>query len=167
MNRKILKEILEKTLAGLPDEKGFRQIKRNVCKKYGVSIPRNYELYKNALKKQKRVLKYLLLKKPTRSISGVSVVAVMCKPHKCPHGTCAYCPKGVDAPQSYTGEEPAALRARKNKFDPGLQVRNRLDQLKNSGHPTDKIELIIMGGTFPSLAWQYQKNFVRDCLNVP
>jgi len=164
--RRILKEILEKAMNERPDEKRFRQIKRSVCKKYGVSIPRNYDLYKNATKKQKQELHSLLLKKPTRSISGVSVVAVMCKPHKCPHGTCMYCPKGDEAPQSYTGEEPAALRARKNKFDPALQVKNRLDQLKNSGHPTDKIELIIMGGTFPSLSWQYQKNFVRECLNA-
>jgi len=166
MDKKVLKEILEQAMLEKSDEKRFRQIKRSVCKKYGVSIPRNYDLYKNATKKQKQELHYILLKKPTRSISGVSVVAVMCKPHKCPHGTCIYCPKGDDAPQSYTGEEPAALRARKNRFNPAFQVRNRLDQLKNSGHPIDKIELIIMGGTFPSLSWQYQKNFVRDCLNA-
>jgi len=166
VSRKICKEILENALKEKPIEKRFRQIKRIVCKKYGASIPRNYDLYKNASKTQKKELRYLLLKKPTRSISGVSIVAVMCKPHKCPHGTCTYCPKGAEAPQSYTGEEPAALRARHNKFSAFSQVKNRLDQLKNSGHPTDKIELIIMGGTFPSLNWQYQKNFVRDCLNA-
>jgi len=135
VEKRILREILEKMLEEKPDEKRFRQIKRSVCKKYGVSIPRKYDLYKNATKKQKEELKYLLLKKPTRSISGVSVVAVMCKPHSCPHGTCLYCPKGEDAPQSYTGEEPAALRGRHNKFDPYAQVKNRLDQLKNSGRP--------------------------------
>jgi elongator complex protein 3 len=77
-----------------------------------------------------------------------------------------YCPKGKEAPQSYTGDEPAARRARANKFNAINQVKNRLDQIKNSGHPTDKLELIIMGGTFPSMSWQYQKNFVRDCLNA-
>ncbi|MFH1450359.1 MAG: tRNA uridine(34) 5-carboxymethylaminomethyl modification radical SAM/GNAT enzyme Elp3 [archaeon] len=166
MKKKIYREIIEKAMEEKPDAKGFRQLKRKITKKYKVSIPRNYDLFRNAKKQEQAALKHLLLKKPTRSISGVSVVAVMCKPHKCPHGTCDYCPKGKEAPQSYTGDEPAARRARTNKFDAYSQVKNRLDQLKNSGHPTDKIELIIMGGTFPSLPWNYQNNFVRDCLNA-
>jgi elongator complex protein 3 len=166
MNKKILKEILDQVMIERPTDKRFRLIKRSIAKKYKVSIPRHYDLFKAANKKQQKALHYLLFKKPTRSLSGVSIVAVMCKPHKCPHGTCMYCPKGKEAPQSYTGDEPAARRARANKFNAINQVKNRLDQIKNSGHPTDKLELIIMGGTFPSMSWQYQKNFVRDCLNA-
>ncbi len=166
MTKQLCKEILKQLMAEKPDKKKFRLIKREITKKYHVSIPRNYDLFKNATKRQQKELKYLLLKKPTRSISGVSVVAVMCKPHKCPHGTCMYCPKGKNAPQSYTGDEPAARRGRSNKFDARAQVLNRLDQIENSGHPTDKLELIVMGGTFPSLPWSYQKNFIRDCLNA-
>ena len=166
MAKKILREILEQLMKELPNEKRFLLIKRSFGRKYKASIPRNFDLYKSATKKQKKALHYLLFKKPTRSISGVSVVAVMCKPHKCPHGRCSYCPKGAEAPQSYTGDEPAARRARANKFDAYSQVKNRLDQIENSGHPTDKLELIVMGGTFSSLPWQYQKNFIRDCLNA-
>lgn len=104
------------------------------------------------------------MRKSTRSISGVSVVAVMTPHTNCPHGVCAYCPKGKNAPQSYTGEEPAARRALRNKFSPQKQVENRLRQLKAIGHPTDKIELIIMGGTFTAQPFSKQKKFVMGCL---
>lgn len=164
--RKFLREIIERAISENPDEKKFNQIKRAVAKKYKAALPRSYQLYKEATEQERIQLRQLLLKKPSRSLSGVSVVAVMCKPHKCPHGTCLYCPKGKNAPQSYTGDEPAARRARRNKFDAAAQVKNRIDQLTISGHPTDKIELILMGGTFPSLQWSYQKKFVRDCLNA-
>ncbi len=101
----------------------------------------------------------LLIKKPTRCLSGVSVIAVMCKPHECP-GNCIYCPKGENAPKSYTGKEPAAMRAINNNYDPFSQVKDRLNQYKILGHDTSKIEIIIMGGTFLSMPKDYQINFV-------
>ena len=109
-------------------------------------------------------LKKALITKPTRTLSGVSVVAIMSKPAPCP-GNCHYCPVGENAPKSYVGFEPAALRAKLNKYDPYKQVTNRLTQLENVGHATDKNELIIMGGTFPSLSWNYQVNFIKGAFD--
>ncbi len=103
-------------------------------------------------------------KKPTRSLSGVSVVAVMTKPWPCP-GKCIYCPRG-DAAQSYTGQEPAALRAKQNEFDPYRQVISRIRQFEAIGHPTDKIEIIVMGGTFTSMPQEYQESFILGIFNA-
>ncbi len=107
----------------------------------------------------------LLKTKPTRTISGVSVVAVMAKPAKCP-GMCMYCPKGTNAPQSYTGYEPATMRAIMNDYDPFDQVASRLDQLEATGHSAEKNELIIMGGTFPAQDRDYQRWFVQHCFDA-
>ncbi len=87
-------------------------------------------------------------KKPVRSVSGVTPLTVVLKPKKCDHGTCIYCPGGENVPQSYTDKSPAIMRALALKFDPYIQVKTRLETLKKMGHPTDKIELIIIGGTF-------------------
>ena len=91
------------------------------------------------------------MKKPTKTISGVAPLAVMLPPKACAHGACLYCPS-LNAPQSYTPESPAVLRARACEYDPVKQVKARLKAFKAMGHPTDKIELIIMGGTFLSFA---------------
>ncbi len=102
----------------------------------------------------------MIKRKPTRSLSGVTVIAVMCKPHECP-GKCRYCPKGEYAPQSYTGEEPAALRARYCNYDPKKQVLQRLRQYEETGHDTSKIEIVIMGGTFLSMSKDYKEKFIK------
>ncbi|PKL72917.1 MAG: tRNA uridine(34) 5-carboxymethylaminomethyl modification radical SAM/GNAT enzyme Elp3, partial [Methanobacteriales archaeon HGW-Methanobacteriales-2] len=86
--------------------------------------------------------------------------------HNCPHGRCLYCPESTIAPPSYTGEEPAALRARMYDFSPYKQVYNRLQQLESIGHPLDKVELIIMGGTFPSRFLCFQEWFITQCLQA-
>lgn len=110
----------------------------------------------------------LLRTKPSRSLSGVTVVAVMAPPAPCPHGRCAYCPGGVEqgTPQSYTGKEPAARRADRAGFDGGIQVRDRLAQLAGAGHPVDKVELVVMGGTFPSLDGPARATFMMGCLEA-
>ena len=110
----------------------------------------------------------LLRTKPSRTLSGVAVVAVMTPPAPCPHGTCMYCPGGVDAgtPQSYTGKEPAARRASQAGFDGGRQTAGRLAQLAEVGHPTDKVELVVMGGTFPALASGDRSAFVKGCVDA-
>lgn len=104
----------------------------------------------------------------TRSLSGVCVIAVMSRPWPCPHGKCVYCPGGVEnnSPQSYTGKEPAALRAAQNDFNPFRQVANRLAQLEAIGHETSKCELIVMGGTFNAQPAAYQKGFVKGAFDA-
>ncbi len=107
----------------------------------------------------------IIQRKPTKTISGVTPVAVVIKPRKCPHGTCIYCPS-LDVPQSYTPKSPAIIRARNLAYDPYKQVLSRLSAFKAMKHPTDKIELIIMGGTFLSYPIKYQYEFILSCYNA-
>jgi elongator complex protein 3 len=103
--------------------------------------------------------------KPTKTISGVAPLPVMLPPRKCEHGACTYCPT-LDAPQSYTPLSPGVLRAKESEYDPYKQVESRLISLKKMNHPTDKIELIIMGGTFMSYPEDFQFNFVKGCYDA-
>ncbi len=105
------------------------------------------------------------MKKSTRTISGVTPVAVMTLPMKCP-GQCIYCPTFSAIPQSYTPESPAALRARRCDYDAKKQVKLRLKVLSEMGHPTDKIELIVMGGTFLACPQDFQYQFIKDCYDA-
>ena len=105
-------------------------------------------------------------KKPVRTISGVTPLTVVLKPRKCNHGTCIYCPGGDYTPQSYTDKSPAIMRALTFAFDPYKQTEARLRALKAMGHPTDKIELIILGGTFLQYPVKYQYNFIKRCFDV-
>jgi elongator complex protein 3 len=110
----------------------------------------------------------ILRRKDVRVASGVSIVAVMTEPRECPHGRCGYCPGGPKegVPQSYTGHEPASMRGAQNDYDPFLQVSKRIQQLRKIGHDVDKIDLIIMGGTFPASPPSYQETFVKGCLDA-
>jgi len=105
------------------------------------------------------------MRKFTRTISGVTPVAVMTEPMKCP-GQCIYCPTYLATPQSYTPESPAVLRARKCDYDARKQVELRLRILSEMGHPTDKVELIVMGGTFLACPEDYQYQFIKDCFDA-
>ncbi len=105
------------------------------------------------------------MKKLARTISGVTPVAVMSRPAQCP-GQCVYCPTYLATPQSYTPESPAVLRARECDYDTGRQVAVRLKALSQMGHPTDKIELIVMGGTFLAQPEEYQYRFIQDCYDA-
>ncbi|KAI9884518.1 MAG: Elongator subunit [Watsoniomyces obsoletus] len=117
-----------------------------------------------------------LVAKPIRTSSGIAVVAVMCKPHRCPHisftgNVCVYCPGGPDSDfeystQSYTGYEPTSMRAIRARYDPYEQARGRVDQLKSLGHSVDKVEYIIMGGTFMSLSESYRDEFISQLHNA-
>ncbi len=91
-------------------------------------------------------------------------MAVMTRPQKCP-GQCVYCPTYQATPQSYTPESPAVLRAIKCDYDASKQVRLRLKVLSEMGHPTDKVELIVMGGTFLAFPEDYQYQFIKECLD--
>jgi len=105
------------------------------------------------------------MRKSTRTISGVTPVAVMTEPRKCP-GQCIYCPTYLTAPQSYTPESPAVLRAIKCDYDARKQVELRLRILSGMEHPTDKVELIVMGGTFLAYPKDYQYQFIKDCFDA-
>lgn len=129
-------------------------------------VPQNSSILAAATNDERETVEPFLVKKPVRTLSGVAVIAVMTSPHPCPHGKCSYCPGGTDSPQSYTGKEPAARRASRNEFDPYLQVRDRIEQLEAIGHRTDKIDLIIMGGTFTSREKEYQEWFVKRCFEA-
>jgi len=160
--------IIDEIISGkIRTRKDLERFKHRVCREMGLErFMSNSEILEHATPDEKRVIEGLLRKKPTRTISGVAVVAVMCQPRECPHGRCLYCPESEKAPPSYTGEEPAALRARMYDFHPYRQVYNRLEQLHSIGHPVDKVELIVMGGTFPSHSLCYQEWFISQCLEA-
>jgi len=143
----------------------------------------NLEEYKGKLAKEKGLNKYPknieisldsgkeIKTKPMRTQSGVAPVAIMTEPRDCEHGTCTFCPGGVNSffgnvPKSYTGNEPASMRAIRNKFDAYLQVFNRLEHYVLLNQIPEKVELIIMGGTFLSYPAEYQEKFVKDAFQA-
>jgi len=153
----------------IKDRDELQRFKIKLCQRMGLAdIPSNSKILADVSPEDRKLLEPFLIKKPMRTSSGVAVVAVMTSPFPCPHGKCSYCPGGVDngSPQSYTGKEPAARRAERNKFDPHEQVKDRIQQLTAIGHKTDKIDLIIMGGTFTSRDIDYQEWFVRRCFDA-
>ncbi|MFH1307531.1 MAG: tRNA uridine(34) 5-carboxymethylaminomethyl modification radical SAM/GNAT enzyme Elp3 [archaeon] len=105
------------------------------------------------------------IRKPTKTLSGVTPIAVMSKPRKCSHGTCLYCPS-LEVPQSYTPLSPPVIRAKMLNYNPYEQVCSRLKAFKLMNHPTEKIELIIMGGTFLAFPYKYQENFIKQCYDA-
>ena len=105
------------------------------------------------------------IRKPTKTLSGVTPIAVVVKPRKCIHGICTYCPN-LNVPQSYTPKSPPIIRAQMLKYNPYEQIISRLKAFKLMNHPTDKIELIIMGGTFLSYPEKYQYNFIKRCYDA-
>jgi elongator complex protein 3 len=167
-----LKEYSLKIIAGIDSKKirSFEQLnnfKMKLSKEFGLSeVPTNPDILAFC-KKPSELVSRMLSIKPVRSLSGVEVVAVMVAPHECP-GKCIYCPNGIEeeTPKSYTGKEPAARRAIMFGFNPFKQASNRIKQLDATGHKAEKIELIVMGGTFPSTPLSYQKWFVKRCLEA-
>ncbi|HET6594912.1 MAG TPA: tRNA uridine(34) 5-carboxymethylaminomethyl modification radical SAM/GNAT enzyme Elp3 [Anaerolineales bacterium] len=103
--------------------------------------------------------------KPMRTLSGVTTVTVLTKPYPCP-GKCIFCPTDVRMPKSYLPDEPGAMRGLEHQFDPYAQVRSRIEQLESVGHPTDKIELLILGGTWSSYRRDYQEWFIKRCFDA-
>lgn len=149
-----------------PEE--LQRAKVSLCRRHGLKrLPTNSELLAICPEKSKEKVLSLLRTKPTRTLSGVAVLALMTKPAPCPHGRCSYCPGGVGhgTPQSYTGEEPAALRAIQHNFDPYSQTVARLEQLRRIGHLVDKVDVIVMGGTFTSFDPWYRTWFIKRCLD--
>ena len=116
-------------------------------------------------KKEKEIIEKRIRLKPTRSDSGVAVVTVMTMPYYCP-GNCIFCPNDRLMPKSYIASEPGSQRALKMKFNPYAQVFNRLVALKNVGHNIEKVELIILGGTFSVYDNNYKIWFLKECFRA-
>ncbi|MFO0743749.1 MAG: tRNA uridine(34) 5-carboxymethylaminomethyl modification radical SAM/GNAT enzyme Elp3 [Candidatus Paceibacterota bacterium] len=110
---------------------------------------------------RKKELEQLLKRLKVRSNSGVTVVSLLTKPYPCP-GRCIYCPTEARMPKSYLSKEPAAARALANNFDPYLQFTSRLKALEMNGHPINKLEVIVIGGTFDYYQKDYQEYFIKE-----
>ena len=164
------KEICEK-LSQI-DNPGKSQIKneiKEVCAKYALErLPRNSEILSSATEEQFLKLQKVLLKKPVKSASGVTVIAIMPKPFACPHGRCTFCPGGteINTPNSYTGKEPVTLSAIEDDYEPGIQIKRKIEQLIAFGHDPTKLELVIVGGTFLFMPDEYQRNFIKSCYDA-
>ena len=164
------REIIQRLLQlPKPTVRDVNLIKMHVAQIHNLQVlPANSMLIRNLKHNEKKLIS-VLRRKRVRSISGITVVAVMTKPHPCPKtAPCAYCPGGpsIGVPQSYTGFEPAAMRGIQNCYNPYRQVCSRITQLESIGHDVDKVELVIMGGTFPATHIQYQTRFVQRCLDA-
>lgn len=163
--------LVERILAGEIGREDLEAAKLDVCSEYSSpKVPKNSELLDFAGKEHRADLESVLRRKPVRTASGVSPVAIMTSPHMCPHGKCLYCPGGpasdFSSSQSYTGHEPAAARGVQNDYDPYGQVTLRLEQLREIGHPVDKVELILMGGTMTARSHDYQEWFVKRAIEA-
>ncbi len=173
-NTKIIEKISRDVIDYLISNPGtsrqkITNIKGRIGKRYKYhKVIKNATILDYATSEEKKVIIQILKRRKTRTLSGVSVIAIMTKPLPCP-GTCIYCPgqdsqPGEKVAQSYTGREPAAMRSIHNNYDPYLQVQSRIKDLEAIGHVVDKIELIIMGGTFLSTDPEYQTEFVKGAL---
>jgi len=167
ITKKIAREVIDYLLKNPETSRGkITQIKSRIGKKYHHSkVIKNATILNFATEKEKEIVTQILKRRKTRTLSGVSVIAIMTEPLPCP-GTCIYCPGSDSQPgekvaQSYTGREPAAMRSIHNNYDSYLQVRSRIKDLEVIGHDVDKIELIIMGGTFLSTDIDFQEKFIK------
>ncbi len=153
-----------------PDD--LHQLKRELAKRYGTELLSHTNLlgrYRQFLKDEREpandhTLK-LLRRRSVRTLSGVAPITVLTKPYPCP-GRCVYCPTERNMPKSYIASEPAAARALANQFDPYKQVKGRIKQLENNGHVADKIELIVLGGTWSFYEKDYREWFIKRCFDA-
>ncbi|KAH8858135.1 putative elongator complex protein 3 [Schistosoma japonicum] len=152
-------EIIAHLLKAIEEKRDvdLNKLKSAIASKYGLaSQPRLVDLIAAVPTEHKHIV----------------VIAVMCKPHRCPHiamtgNVCVYCPGGPDSDfeystQSYTGYEPTSMRAIRARYNPFIQTRHRIEQLQQLGHTCDKVEFIVMGGTFMCLSEDYRDYFIRN-----
>ncbi|MDO8663575.1 MAG: tRNA uridine(34) 5-carboxymethylaminomethyl modification radical SAM/GNAT enzyme Elp3 [Candidatus Wildermuthbacteria bacterium] len=162
-NKLIINDLISGRLK-TPDD--LASFKRKASKKYGIPCRSNIDLLKiyhgllrNKSIKKSAILENLLITRPVRSLSGIVNVSVLTKPYPCP-GKCLYCPAEKGIPKSYVSGEPAVERAKKLNFNPYLQTKKRIEMLALEGHPTDKIEIRIVGGTWSYYPKKYQELFI-------
>jgi elongator complex protein 3 len=169
---KIAKLVIKKLIRKkVKTEPVLSSLKRKIAKTYKVPLPSNIQLLRayHKLVEEKRIKKSktienLLKTRPVRSLSGIVNISVLTKPYPCP-GKCIFCPLESGLPKSYLTGEPAAERAKALNFSPFLQTKRRIEMLKAQGHPTDKIEIRIVGGTWSYYPKQYQTWFIKRCFD--
>jgi len=173
MDSDILEQIILYLLkSGAKTRDDLAVVKRKIAKIYKTPCPNNIALlktYHELLKKRKIKKSFqiesLLITRPIRSLSGIVNTSVLTKPYPCP-GKCLYCPIEKGIPKSYVSGEPAVERAKKLNYDPYLQTKKRIEMLELEGHPTDKIELRIVGGTWSYYPKIYRNWFVKKCFDA-
>ncbi len=165
---KKMQAAIQELLTNLVEDVDVEQLKKDISRKYKLERwPSNIEILNElSADERKQYAKYLITK-PSRTLSGVIPIAVMAAPFGCPHGKCIFCCGGPgsvfgDVPQSYTGNEPSTMRAIRAHYDPYLIVFNRLEQYVVIGRIPQKCDVIIQGGTFPSMPKDYQYEFVTS-----
>lgn len=165
----IIKDLIRQRIKSSAD---LAIMKRKLSKKYKIPCLSNIQLLKayHKLIKQKRIKRKLSLEKvlttrPIRSLSGIVNVSLLTKDYPCP-GKCLYCPIEKGIPKSYLSGEPAVQRAQILRYNPYLQVAKRIEMLEAEGHPTDKIDLRIIGGTWSYYPKRYQNWFVKRCFDA-
>lgn len=168
-NKLIIKEVIKSEAKTSRD---IEMAKKRIAKDFEMSLPSNaellktyHEMVKNKSIEKKEWVEELLKSRPVRSLSGIVNVSVLTKAYPCP-GNCIFCPTQKGIPKSYLDSEPAVMRAVLNQFDPYKQTKNRLKALKEMGHPTDKIELRIIGATWTAYPKEYKKNFIKRCFDA-
>lgn len=167
----VCETLAKEVLDGKIDKEELEKRKLELCGKHNLEkVPGNSDVMNAAPQGQREDVAKVIRRKPMRTASGVAPVAIMTSPKMCPHGKCLYCPGGpaseFSSAQAYTGHEPAAARGQQNEYDPYGQVTLRLEQLRHIGHPVDKVELIVMGGTMTSRSHDYQVWFVKRALQA-
>ncbi len=167
-----MKELFEKYYKTIKKPRDLDVVKRILSKKYKIKILLNSEIlkyYQEQVKKGKieknEDMERLLRKRAIRTLSGVAPVAVLTKSYPCP-GNCVYCPNQPNVPVSYLSNEPAVMRAIRCKYDPYKQVQDRLRALEANGHNPNKIELIVIGGTWSYLPKDYQYWYIANCFKA-
>lgn len=163
----IIKSLYELKDEDLNDE-NLHKIKKNIAKNYKVkNLPTNIQLqkeYNNLLEnwkiKENKRIKFLIMKRKIRSLSGIVPIQVLTKPWPCPW-KCIFCPNETIMPKSYISSEPWAMRALLNDFDPIKQIYNRLLSLQNTWHNTDKIEIIVLWWSFDAYKYEYKLDFIK------
>ena len=167
--QKIFKDLIK---TAPKDSKALDCFKRKIAKQYKIPLFKTSELlsiyHEFSLKKgkaERTSLEKVLVKRPIRSLSGIVNVSVLTKPYPCP-GKCIFCPTQKNIPKSYLAGEPAVQRAIANKFSPSKQVKMRLRALKLTGHPVDKVELRVIGGTWSYYPKKYQQWFIAECFRA-
>ncbi len=164
-----LRELVEILLKSPETLKDFQRAKLKAVRQLRLNrVPSNLEISSVLSEGAPEWFRDLLKMKPVKTGSGVSVITVVAPIYACPHGRCVYCPGGLSygTPQSYTGMEQAVIEAEEVSYDPYQQVIRKLEKLRNMGHAVDKVELIIIGGTFTATPATFQRMFIKRCLDA-
>lgn len=164
--------ILKAFSSGITTQQELQDLKNDFSMRNKVPSASNVELLKvyrmmveEKTMPESKEFQKILRKRAVRSQSGIANITVLTKAYACP-GKCIFCPTEPEMPKSYLSNEPAMMRAILNDFDGYKQVRNRLDSLRKTGHFTDKVDVIVAGGTFSFYPKRYQSDFVRSIYNA-